>query len=83
MPAVSEYVQEAVVARWYVTDGELVHQDDELLAVETDVADFVVRAQAPGMVEILVEEGHTVAFGKPLALIHSVEGVRGERRGAP
>ncbi|MFE1857963.1 biotin/lipoyl-containing protein [Streptomyces anandii] len=83
MPAVSEYVQEAVVARWYVTDGELVHQDDELLAVETDVADFAVRAQAPGMVEILVEEGHTVAFGKPLALIHSVEGVRGERRGAP
>ncbi|MFF9407980.1 biotin/lipoyl-containing protein [Streptomyces anandii] len=83
MPAVSEYVQEAVVARWYAADGELVHQDEELLDVSTDAADFVVRAQAPGVLEILVEEGRRVAFGKPLAIIHSVEDIRGERRGAP
>jgi pyruvate dehydrogenase E2 component (dihydrolipoamide acetyltransferase) len=69
MPRLSDSMEEGVIIRWLVADGETVGKGDELIEVETDKATTVYEAEAEGLLKIAVEEGETVAVGAVIATI--------------
>ncbi|MFW6279844.1 MAG: lipoyl domain-containing protein [Planctomycetota bacterium] len=62
--------EKAEVSFWYVTAGENVQEDDDMVEMVTDKAAFTVPAPFSGTIkEQLTEEGDTVEVGDPLALM--------------
>jgi pyruvate/2-oxoglutarate dehydrogenase complex dihydrolipoamide acyltransferase (E2) component len=63
-------IDEGTVARWLKSVGDKVEQGETLVEVETAKALQEVAAPASGtLVQILVDEGQTVAINTTLALI--------------
>jgi 2-oxoglutarate dehydrogenase E2 component (dihydrolipoamide succinyltransferase) len=69
VPAVGESVQEAMIHKWHKAAGDAVNMDDVLMELETDKATVEVTAEAAGTLEILRNEGDTVAIGEVVARI--------------
>ncbi|HVO53233.1 MAG TPA: dihydrolipoamide acetyltransferase family protein [Solirubrobacterales bacterium] len=69
MPKLSDSMEEGTILSWLIAAGAEVAVDDDLLEVETDKANMTVRAEAAGVLEILVAEGETVVVGAPIARI--------------
>jgi 2-oxoisovalerate dehydrogenase E2 component (dihydrolipoyl transacylase) len=70
MPQLGESVIEGTVAKWLIAAGQPVQQSEPLLQITTDKVDTELPAPASGiLLEILVEEGQTVAKGTVLAVI--------------
>src|SRR5215213_9838798 len=67
MPKLSDSMEEGTILSWLVAPGAEVAAGEDLLEVETDKANMSVQAEGSGVVEILVEEGETVAVGTPIA----------------
>jgi pyruvate dehydrogenase E2 component (dihydrolipoamide acetyltransferase) len=67
MPKLSDSMEEGTILSWLVPAGAEVSAGQELLEVETDKANMTVEAEGSGALEILVEEGETVAVGTPIA----------------
>jgi pyruvate dehydrogenase E2 component (dihydrolipoamide acetyltransferase) len=67
MPKLSDSMEEGTILSWLVDAGTEVAVGQELLEVETDKANMTVQAEGSGALEILVEEGETVAIGTPIA----------------
>jgi pyruvate dehydrogenase E2 component (dihydrolipoamide acetyltransferase) len=67
MPKLSDSMEEGTILSWLVAAGTEVAPGQELLEVETDKANMTVEAEGSGALEILVEEGETVAVGTPIA----------------
>ena len=67
MPKLSDSMEEGTILSWLLAPGAEVAAGDDLLEVETDKANMTVQAEAAGVLEILVEEGETVAVGTPIA----------------
>jgi pyruvate dehydrogenase E2 component (dihydrolipoamide acetyltransferase) len=67
MPRLSDSMEEGTILSWLVAPGAQVAVGDDLLEVETDKANMTVEAEAAGTLEILAEEGSTVAVGTPIA----------------
>jgi 2-oxoglutarate dehydrogenase E2 component (dihydrolipoamide succinyltransferase) len=63
IPSVGESITEALLAEWFVADGETVQKDDPLLVIETDKVTLEVVAEAGGKLKITVPAGETVAIG--------------------
>jgi pyruvate/2-oxoglutarate dehydrogenase complex dihydrolipoamide acyltransferase (E2) component len=61
----------AVVARWHVEDGSIVHLGDLLADVEVGKATIEVTALAAGVIEIVRRQGVEFLVGKELAFIES------------
>ena len=62
MPQMGESVAEGTVVRWIKKVGEAVDRDEPLFEISTDKVDAEIPApQAGVLVEILVQEGQTVA----------------------
>jgi pyruvate dehydrogenase E2 component (dihydrolipoamide acetyltransferase) len=76
MPKLSDSMEEGTILSWLVPAGSEVTVGQDLLEVETDKANMMVQAEAAGALEILVEEGETVAVGTPVARL-------GDGGGAP
>jgi pyruvate dehydrogenase E2 component (dihydrolipoamide acetyltransferase) len=60
-------MEEGTILTWLVAPGEPVEEGQDLLEVETDKANMTVQAEAAGTLEILAEEGATLAVGAPIA----------------
>jgi 2-oxoglutarate dehydrogenase E2 component (dihydrolipoamide succinyltransferase) len=71
IPAVGESVQEAMIHKWRKGAGDWVRRDEVLLEVETDKATVEVTAEADGALEVLRNEGDTVAVGEVIARINT------------
>lgn len=71
IPSVGESVQEAVLARWYKQDGDLVKKEEPLFVIETDKVTLEIVAEADGVLKIMVSEGETVAIGAVVGIIDS------------
>lgn len=71
IPSVGESIREAVLAQWLKRDGETVAKDEPLFVMETDKVAQEVRAEASGVLVILVSEGETVAVGAVVGKIRS------------
>jgi multidrug efflux pump subunit AcrA (membrane-fusion protein) len=61
---------EGVVVRVDVDEGQMVAEDDEIAAVDTEQGRIVIVTDVPGVVrELYVERGRFVARGTVVALI--------------
>lgn len=70
IPEVGESVREALLAKWFKKNGDVVKRDEPLCEIETDKITLDLNADAAGVLTISVEEGATVAVG---AIIGSIE----------
>lgn len=70
MPKLSDTMEEGVIAKWNVKEGDKIESGDVIADVETDKATMEVEAFDPGTVlKILVDEGEAVPLGGIMAII--------------
>lgn len=63
IPSPGESITEVELAKWHVTDGDLVKKDQELAEVESDKATLPILAEQSGRISIKVLAGKTVSPG--------------------
>jgi pyruvate dehydrogenase E2 component (dihydrolipoamide acetyltransferase) len=69
MPRLSDTMEEGTVLRWLKRDGEHVSRGEELVEIETDKAAMVYESDQEGLLQIVAQEGDTLAVGAPIAHI--------------
>jgi pyruvate dehydrogenase E2 component (dihydrolipoamide acetyltransferase) len=70
MPKLSDTMEEGVIAKWNVSEGDEVKTGDIIAEVETDKATMEVEAFDPGtMLKIIAQEGETVPLGGKIAIL--------------
>ena len=70
LPDLGEGLTEGEVARWLVSEGQEVAEDDPLVEIQTDKTTVEIPSPAAGKVtQILVEEGKVVPVGTVLVVI--------------
>jgi pyruvate dehydrogenase E2 component (dihydrolipoamide acetyltransferase) len=67
MPRLSDSMEEGTILKWLKSDGDEVSEGDELAEIETDKATMTYEADAAGVLEIVAEEGQTLALGEVIA----------------
>lgn len=70
MPKLSDTMEEGVIAKWNVQEGDKVESGDIIADVETDKATMEVEVFDDGTIlKILVDEGEAVPLGQVMAVI--------------
>ncbi|HET6527559.1 MAG TPA: pyruvate dehydrogenase complex dihydrolipoamide acetyltransferase [Balneolaceae bacterium] len=70
MPKLSDTMEEGVIAKWNVQEGDKVESGDIIAEVETDKATMEVEVFDAGTIlKILVDEGDAVPLGQTMAVI--------------
>ena len=70
LPKLSDTMEEGVIAKWNISEGDKVEAGDVIAEVETDKATMEVEAFDPGTVlKILVNEGDAVPLGGIMAIV--------------
>ena len=70
MPKLSDTMEEGVIAKWNVKEGDKVESGDVIAEVDTDKATMEVEVFDAGIVlKILVSEGDAVPLGATMAII--------------
>jgi pyruvate dehydrogenase E2 component (dihydrolipoamide acetyltransferase) len=70
LPDLGEGLTEGEIARWLVSEGQEVAEDDPLVEIQTDKTTVEIPSPAAGKVaRILVEEGQVVPVGTVLVVI--------------
>ena len=70
MPKLSDTMEEGVIAKWNVEEGDKVESGDIIAEVETDKATMEVEVFDAGTIlKILAEEGDSVPLGRTMAII--------------
>src|SRR5687768_12434863 len=70
LPDLGEGLTEGEVARWLVTEGQEIAEDDPLVEIQTDKATVEIPSPYEGTVlKILVAEGEIAPVGTELVLI--------------
>jgi pyruvate dehydrogenase E2 component (dihydrolipoamide acetyltransferase) len=64
-------MEEGTILRWLKSDGERVSRGEPLVEIETDKANMTYDADQDGEVEIIAQEGQTLAIGEPIARIRA------------
>jgi len=83
LPDLGEGLTEGEIARWLVSEGQDVAEDDPLVEVQTDKTTVEIPSPAAGKVtQILVEEGKVVPVGTVLVVIGG-DGARATPRKPP
>ena len=81
LPDLGEGLTEGEIARWLVSEGQEIAEDDPLVEIQTDKTTVEIPSPAAGIVtSILVEEGKVVPVGTVLVVIGGEPG--GERPAA-
>ena len=81
LPDLGEGLTEGEVARWLVSEGQEIGEDDPLVEIQTDKTTVEIPSPAAGTVtSILVDEGKVVPVGTVLVVIGGDP--HGERRAA-
>ena len=75
LPDLGEGLTEGEIARWLVTEGQELAEDDPLVEIQTDKTTVEIPSPAAGKVtQILVAEGEIVPVGTVLVVIGSETG---------
>jgi pyruvate/2-oxoglutarate dehydrogenase complex dihydrolipoamide acyltransferase (E2) component len=83
LPDLGEGLTEGEVARWLVSEGQDVAEDDPLVEIQTDKTTVEIPSPAAGKVtQILVEEGKVVPVGTVLVVIGG-DGVLPAQKASP
>ena len=70
LPSLGESVTEGIITQWFKKVGDFVARDEPLFEVSTDKVDSEMPSPAAGvLIQILAEEGDTVATGTRVAII--------------
>src|SRR4051812_49814506 len=70
LPDLGEGLTEGEVARWLVSEGQEIGEDDPLVEIQTDKTTVEIPSPAAGKVSrIMVAEGETVPVGTVLVVI--------------
>ena len=70
MPKLSDTMEEGVIAKWKVKEGDKVESGDIIAEVETDKATMDVEVFDSGTIlKILASEGDSIPLGKKIAII--------------
>lgn len=70
MPKLSDTMEEGVIAKWNVEEGDKVESGDIIAEVETDKATMEVEVFDAGTVlKILASEGEAVPLGEPMVIV--------------
>ena len=69
VPSPGESITEVEIESWLVESGTFVEMDAELAEISSDKATLTINAEQAGVVEILAEEGDTVAVDQVIAKI--------------
>ncbi len=70
MPKLSDTMEEGVIAKWNVSEGDQVESGDIIAEVETDKATMEVEVFDPGTIlKLLVDEGDAVPLGETMAIV--------------
>jgi pyruvate dehydrogenase E2 component (dihydrolipoamide acetyltransferase) len=70
LPDLGEGLTEGEIARWLVSEGQEIAEDDPLVEIQTDKTTVEIPSPAAGVVsQILVEEGAVVPVGTLLVVI--------------
>jgi pyruvate dehydrogenase E2 component (dihydrolipoamide acetyltransferase) len=67
MPRLSDTMEEGTILRWLKRDGEHVGRGEELVEIETDKAAMVYESDQDGALQIVAQEGNTLAVGATIA----------------
>jgi pyruvate/2-oxoglutarate dehydrogenase complex dihydrolipoamide acyltransferase (E2) component len=74
MPKVGLDMEEGTIITWLKEVGDRVEAGEPLIEIETDKATTEIQAAVTGtLVEIMVEEGETVAIGEVIGWIEADE----------
>jgi pyruvate/2-oxoglutarate dehydrogenase complex dihydrolipoamide acyltransferase (E2) component len=72
LPDLGEGLTEGEIARWLVSEGQAVAEDDPLVEIQTDKTTVEIPSPAAGTVtRIFVEEGNVVPVGTVLVVIRA------------
>lgn len=72
LPKLGQTMEEAVIEKWHVKEGDTVKKGDILLEITTDKATLEVESYVSGTVrKLLAEDGETKSVGTPIAFIGS------------
>jgi len=71
VPSPGESISEVQIARWLKKNGEYVSKDEEIVEVDSDKATLAISAEESGSLEILAQEGDTVAVGSVICKINT------------
>jgi len=63
VPTVGESITEVTLSRWLKKDGDHVNMDEDLAELESDKATFELPAEVAGTLQIIAQEGDTLAIG--------------------
>jgi pyruvate dehydrogenase E2 component (dihydrolipoamide acetyltransferase) len=69
LPRLSDSMEEGTILKWLKSDGDEVAKGEELVEIETDKATMTYEADADGTLEIVADEGSTLAIGEVIARI--------------
>jgi pyruvate dehydrogenase E2 component (dihydrolipoamide acetyltransferase) len=69
MPRLSDSMEEGTIVRWLKASGDEVQRGEDLVEIETDKATMTYQADAGGVLEILAQEGATLAIGEAIGRI--------------
>lgn len=69
VPSPGESISEVQIATWLKKNGEYVFKDEEIVEVDSDKATLAISAEESGILEILAQEGDTVAVGSVICKI--------------
>jgi pyruvate dehydrogenase E2 component (dihydrolipoamide acetyltransferase) len=70
MPRLSDSMEEGTILKWIVEEGGEVKRGEPLCEIETDKANMTYEADTDGvLLEIVVQEGETVALGEVIAKV--------------
>ena len=83
MPRLSDSMEEGTVLKWLVEEGGEVKRGEPLVEIETDKANMTYDADTDGvLVEIVAQEGDTLAIGEVIARIGEPGEVKGDGKPA-
>jgi len=84
LPDLGEGLTEGEIARWLVSEGQEIAEDDPLVEIQTDKTTVEIPSPAAGKVaRILVAEGKVVAVGTVLVVIGDDEAAPAEPEPVP
>src|SRR5690349_11421622 len=66
MPRLSDSMEEGTILKWLKSDGDEVSKGEELVEIETDKANMTYEADEAGTLEIVAQEGDTLAVGETI-----------------
>ena len=79
IPEIGESIQEVHVAHWLKREGDHVHEDEDIVELETDKASMELAAPATGVIkEIVKDDGADASVGETIAIIEDEPEAAGE-----